>query len=66
VLEFVDDLLKDEIREFPDEITVKQFRFLAPQEVKNTIYRLSDKEAEEVYSQLLSFFPDSPELGDDF
>lgn len=66
VLEFVDGLLRDEIREFPDEITVKQFRFLTPQEVKNTIYRLSDKEAEEVYSQLLSFFPDSPELADDF
>jgi predicted transcriptional regulator len=60
LLEFIDSLMKDEIREFPDEIVVNQFRFLTCGEVKKNIYRMSDEEAEELHRQLVSLFPDSP------
>jgi KaiC/GvpD/RAD55 family RecA-like ATPase len=60
LLQFVEELMNDEITEFPEEIFVNQFRFLSPIEVKKSIYRLTDEEAEAIYHQLLKLFPDSP------
>ena len=55
---FVDSLMKDEISSFPDNISVNQFVFSTPEEVRKSVYRLTEREAEIVLSQLYELFPD--------